>query len=72
MYDDPSHSKYPLGAVVVHHIAINPVATAYESTYALVAASVLSVGVARFVIFCEFNETLALGAVILLRVVVDK
>jgi len=40
-----------------------------ESTYCLVAASVLSVGVARLVIFYEFNERLAVGAVMLLRVV---
>jgi hypothetical protein len=40
------------------------------STYALVAISVVSVGVARLVIFYEFMDTDAVGAVILFSVVV--
>ncbi len=41
-----------------------------ESTYCLLTASVERVGVARLVIFYEFIERLAVGAVILLRTVV--
>lgn len=43
-----------------------------ESTYPFVAASVLSVGVARFVIFYEFKDNEEVGAVIEFKTVVDR
>ena len=41
-----------------------------SSTYCLVVASALSVGVAKLVIFYELSDTLAVGAVIVSKVVV--
>lgn len=43
-----------------------------ESTYPLVVASLLPLGVARSVIVCELRLKLPVGAVILLRVVLFK
>lgn len=43
-----------------------------ESTYPFVAASVLSVGVARFIIFYEFKDNEEVGAVIEFKTVVDR
>ena len=40
------------------------------SMYAFVQPSALAVGVARFIILCEFRETLPYGAVILSSVIV--
>ena len=68
----PSQINHPLGAVAFGHIVIEPTKEpeTYPSTYALFAASVLRVGVAKSVIFYELSDRLPVGAVRLFKGVV--
>jgi len=65
---------------LVAHIIIDPIGLLAPaltpaiavSTYNLVVASVFRVGVARFIIFYEFRDKDAFGAVILFKTVVPR